>query len=103
MYVRLVELTDADTEKHDRVIETMRETIVPALREFDGFAGFLGLYGDENQQARAVLLWETREAAEAAETELVPRRRKIFGDLGLTLGAQDLYEAPVVDVGAVRA
>jgi len=103
MYVRLVELTGADAEKHDRVVETMQEIIVPALRELDGFAGFIGLYGDENGRAKAVLLWETREAAEAAETQLVPRRRKIFGDLGLTLEAQDLYRAPVVHVDAVRA
>ena len=103
MYVRVVELSSAGSERHDRVVETMQETIVPALRRYDGFAGFIGLYDGENQKAKALLLWESREAAEAAETELVPRRRRIFGDLGLTVESQDLYAAPVVALEGVRA
>ena len=103
MYVRLVEFSGADAEKHDRVVETLREDVVPTLRRFDGFAGFIGLYDGENGRARAVLLWETKEQAETAENELMERRRRIAGGLGLTVESEDLYEAPVVEVDAVRA
>jgi hypothetical protein len=103
MYVRLVEFSGADAEKHDSIAETMRDNIVPTLRGFDGFLGFIGLYDGDNGRAKAVLLWENKEQAETAENELVPRRRRIAGGLGLAVESEDLYEALFVDVDAVRA
>jgi hypothetical protein len=103
MYVRLVEFSGADAEKHDSIVETMRDNVIPTLHRFEGFYGFIGMYDGENGRAKAVLLWDTKEQAEAAETELVPRRRRIAGGLGMTVESEELYEALAVDVDAVRA
>jgi hypothetical protein len=56
------------------------------------------LYDSDGSRAKAVLLWESREAADAAEVELMTRRAEIMSDLGLTVESVELYEAPVVEL-----
>lgn len=102
MYARLVSFSGADPEKRERAIQTIRETVIPALRDYDGFAGYIALYDQEKRRAKAVLLWESEEAAEAAEQELVERRRQMADGLGLTVDSADLYEAPVVELEKAR-
>ena len=88
--------------KRERAIQTIRETVIPMLRTYDGFAGYIALYDKENSRAKAVILWETEETAEAAEKELVERRRQITSGIGLTVESADLYEAPIVELEAAR-
>jgi len=68
------------------------------LRTFEGFAGYVALYDGENNRAKAILLWETAEQAEAAEAELVERRKRIAGSVGLTPESADLYEVTVFEL-----
>jgi hypothetical protein len=103
MYVRLVSLTGADPDKREDVIRTVRENVLPTLRGYDGFAGYLGLWDGENGRAKGILLWESKEAAEAAEETLAERRRNMAGGVGLTVESEDLYEAPVVEVLKAQA
>jgi hypothetical protein len=96
MYARLVSLSGADPEKREKAMETMRETVIPTLRTYDGFAGYIGLYDEANRRAKGLILWETKEAAETAEETLVERRKQMAGGVGLTVESADLYEAPVI-------
>ena len=102
MYARLISFSGADPEKREGAIRTIRETVIPMLRQYDGFAGYIALYDKHNRRAKAVLLWETEEAAEAAEKELAERRRQLASGIGLTVESADLYEAPVVELEAVH-
>jgi hypothetical protein len=102
MYARLISFSGADPEKRESAIQTIRETVIPMLRQYDGFAGYIALYDQGNRRAKAVLLWESEETAEAAETELVERRQKIAGSVGLTVESADLYEAPVIELEPAR-
>jgi hypothetical protein len=102
MYARLVSFSGADPEKRERAIQTIRETVIPMLRHYDGFAGYIALYDQENRRAKALLLWESEETAEAAEAELVERRRQLASGVGLTVDSADLYEAPVVELEKAR-
>jgi hypothetical protein len=72
------------------------------LREYDGYAGYLAMYDEGNRRAKAVLLWESEEAAEEAEKTLLERRKQLAGGIGLTVESQDLYEAPVVEMEGAR-
>ena len=103
MYARLVSLSGADPEKRENAIRTMRETVLPTLRAYDGFAGYIGLYDGENRRAKGILLWESKEAAEAAEETLAERREQMAGGIGLTVESADLYEAAVVEIQSVHA
>ncbi len=102
MYARLVSFSGADPEKREPAIQTIRETVIPMLRGCDGFAGYIALYDAQNRRAKAVLLWESEETAEAAEQELVERRRQLASGIGLTVESADLYEAPVVEMEKAR-
>jgi hypothetical protein len=102
MYARLIEFSGADPEKRDNAMETIRGTVIPMLREYDGFSGYIALYDAQNRRAKAILLWDSEDAAEEAEKTLVERRQKLASGVGLTVESADLYEAPVVDVEGAR-
>ena len=104
MHARLVSFSGADPEKRENAIRTMRETVIPMLRQYDGFGGYIALYDAENRRAKAVLLWESAETADEAEKELVERREKLAGSVGLTVDSADLYEVTVLELedAAVR-
>ena len=102
MHARLIEFSGADPEKREKAIETIRGTVIPMLRSYDGFAGYLALYDAQNRRAKAILLWESEEAAEEAEKTLAERRRQLSSSVGLTLESADLYEAPVVELEGAR-
>ena len=102
MYARLIEFSGAAPDKRDKMMDIVRGTVIPMLREYDGFAGYIAMYDAENQRAKAVLLWENEEAAEEAEQTLMERRKHLAGSIGLTVESQDLYEAPVVELEGAR-
>jgi hypothetical protein len=102
MHARLISFSGADPSKRDNAVETMRGTVIPMLRQYDGFAGYISMYDAENQRAKAVILWETEEAATTAEETLTERRRKLAGSVGLTVESADLYEVPVFDLEGAR-
>jgi hypothetical protein len=90
MYARLISFSGADPEKREKAIETIRGTVIPMLREYDGFSGYIALYDAQNRRAKAVLLWDTEDAAEEAEKTLVERRQKLASGIGLTVESADL-------------
>jgi hypothetical protein len=98
MYARLISFSGADPEKRERAIHTLQETVIPTLREYDGFAGYLGLYDQDSRRAKALILWKSKEAADAAEETLGERRAQMASGVGLTIESVELYEAPVVEL-----
>jgi hypothetical protein len=102
MYARLISFSGADPEKRESAIEMIRGTVIPLLQTYDGFAGYIALYDQSNRQAKAIVLWESREAADAAEETLEERRRKMVDQVGLTIDSVDLYEAPIVELAGAR-
>ena len=94
MYARLISFSGADPEKRERAIHTLQETVIPTLREYEGFAGYLGLYDQDSRRAKALILWKSKEAADAAEETLGERRVQMASGVGLTIESVELYEAP---------
>jgi hypothetical protein len=102
MYARVISFADATADKREAAEEMIRGTVVPMLQTYDGFAGYLALYDEENQRAKAIILWESKEAAEAAEATLAERRKGMTAQVGITIESVDLYEAPVVELAGAR-
>jgi hypothetical protein len=102
MHARVITFSGADPEKRDDAIQIIRETVLPMLRGYDGYAGYLAMYDADNRRAQAIILWESKDAAESAETTLAERRVKLASGVGLTVESADLYEAPVFDFAGVR-
>ena len=103
MHARLISFSGADPEKRETALQTIRETVIPTLRGYDGFTGYLALYDEANRRAKAVILWDSEEAANAAEETLAERRRQMASGVGLTVESADLYEALVVELEGVHA
>jgi hypothetical protein len=99
MYARVISMSGAIGENREQAIQTIRETVIPALSQQEGYAGYVALFDGDNQRAKAVLLWETGEAAEAAHAAMADFRNQVISGLGMTLESADLYEAPVVEIG----
>jgi hypothetical protein len=102
MHARVISFSGADPEKRENALQTIRGTVIPTLREYDGFAGYLALYDEENTRARAIILWDSEEAAVSAEETLAERRRQMASGVGLTVESADLYEALVVELEGVH-
>ena len=102
MHARLIEFAGADADKREQMVQTIQENVLPMLRTYDGFAGYLALYDPDKSRAKAIILWETEEAGVAAEETLADRRRQISGALGLTIESEDLYEGVVIEFERAR-
>ena len=102
MYARLISFSGADPERRQPAIDMIRGTVVPMLREYDGFAGYISLYDEDNRRAKAIILWESKEAADAAEETLEERRKGMVSQVGMTIESVDLYEAPVVELEGAK-
>jgi hypothetical protein len=102
MYARLISFSGADPDKRESAIEMIRGTVIPMLQGYDGYAGYLSLYDEDNRRAKAIILWDSKEDAEAAEETLVERRAKMTAQVGIAVESADLYEAPVVDLASAR-
>jgi hypothetical protein len=102
MHARVIEFSGAEADKREQMLQTIRENVLPMLRTYDGFAGYLALYDEERNRAKAIILWETEEAGVSAEETLAERRRQISGAVGLSIESEDLYEAPVVEFEGAR-
>lgn len=98
MYGRLVEVDGIDPSKREEILGIIRDRIIPALKEIEGFAGFISLVDEESGRGRSIALWATREAAEEAERQLGARREEVVRSVGGTVRSADLYDAPIVEV-----
>jgi heme-degrading monooxygenase HmoA len=100
MYGRLVEIDGLDSSRREEAMATMRERVIPSMKEAEGFAGFISLVDEQTGRARNVVLWETRESAEEFEREWATRREETVRGLGGTVGSAELYEALIVEIKA---
>ena len=103
MYARVISFSGADPGKREAAIEMIRGTVIPMLQTYDGYGGYLALYDADANRAKAIILWESKEAADAAEETLVERRAKMTAQVGISVESVDLYEAPVLDLAGARA
>jgi hypothetical protein len=102
MYARVITFSGADSDKRDSAEEMVRGTVLPMLRTHDGYEGYIALWDEERSKSQAIVLWESKDAADAAEETLAERRRMNVSQLGLTIDSVDLYEAPVVELEGAR-
>jgi hypothetical protein len=102
MYARVISFSGAAPDKREPALEMIRGTVVPMLQTYDGFAGYIALYDEENSRAKAIILWDSKDAAESAEETLVERRQKMTSQVGITVESAELYEAPVVELAGAR-
>src|SRR2546430_8839057 len=85
MYARVISFSGADSSKREPALEMIRGTVIPMLRNYDGFEGYISLFDEENSRAKAIILWESKDTADSAEETLVERRKKMTEQVGITV------------------
>jgi heme-degrading monooxygenase HmoA len=100
MYARVLKFENADPARREEFEQRVRERVLPMLKQVAGFAGYVALLDADERRATAIVLWESKEAAETAEKDLAPRREQLTGEQGLTIAGNKLLEAPIVEVRA---
>ena len=98
MYGRIVEIEGIDPSRREEAVQNVREKVLPALKELDGFAGFISLADEQSRRVRSVVLWETRENAEEAERIMKPRREEMLKQMGATTRSADLFEVVIAEL-----
>jgi heme-degrading monooxygenase HmoA len=104
MYAR-VTLLEIDTLRIDVsvAVDLFRETVLPRLRELDGYEGVYVLTTPEGR-ALLMTLWSSEEAAEAhAKTGFYAEQLEQFMTLFRSPPGRDRYEVTIVDTPALAA
>lgn len=96
MVARVLTIEGLDPAKREETERLVRERAVQRLRAQNGFVAYVAL-AMEGERGMAVILWETREDAEAAEQALAERRNETAAEAGFRVVANELYEAPIVE------
>ncbi len=96
MIARVV-INQIQPEKMDEWFVLIRDSIVPALKEQDGFSGFVALIDRDNDRSIGYSMWDSAEALAASEVS--GNYREQIAKLGAVLaGSPDrqTYEVVVV-------
>ena len=102
MYARVISFSGAGADRREPALEMIRGTVIPMLQSYEGFAGYIFLHDEDNSRAQAIILWDSKDAAESAEETLAERRQKMTSQVGISVQSADLYEAPVLELAAAR-
>jgi hypothetical protein len=104
MHARVISFSGAGatSENREKAEEMIRGTVLPMLRTYEGFAGYIALFDAKNERATGILLFDSEEAAVTAEESLAERRKGMASSIGLTVESADLYEAVVVELEGAR-
>jgi heme-degrading monooxygenase HmoA len=66
MFARMTKLTDLGADV-DRGVQTVRDQVIPHVKDLDGYQGFIGFVDRESGTFMSFTLWESEEAMRASE------------------------------------
>jgi heme-degrading monooxygenase HmoA len=87
----------------DQGTEYVRQTILPAARQLDGFRGVLSLADRAAGKAMTITLWETEEAMRASEEAANRMRDDAATALGARIAGVERYEVTISEVPATAS
>lgn len=102
MFGRVTQL-EGSPDQIDEGTEYIRETILPAARELDGFRGILNLTDRTAGKGLTVTLWETEEAMRASEEKANRLRDDAAKAIGGTITGVERYEVTISEVPATTS
>ncbi|MBA3728072.1 MAG: hypothetical protein H0W94_02490 [Actinobacteria bacterium] len=97
MYARHV-VIHGSPDKIDDGIRSVREKVLPALRECAGFKGQLLLVDRNSGEAIGISLWDTEENMRASEEKVRATRQQAADEVEASSAPDvSLYELPVFE------
>ena len=102
MFGRITRL-EGSPDQIEQGTDYIRQTILPAARQIDGFRGVLNLADREGGKGMTITLWETEEAMRASEEAGDRLREEAANALGATVVGVERYEVTLSEVPATAS
>ena len=99
MYARMTKLHEVGGDV-DSAVRTVKENVIPRVREIDGYKGFLGFVDRESGTFMSFTLWETEDAMRASESAANQMRQDTVKMLGAAEPTVKRFEAAIVELPA---
>lgn len=97
MYARHVTVKGSP-EHIDEGVRSVREEVLPILKECNGFRGQLLLVDRSKGEAIGISLWESEQDMQASEEKVSAAREQTAQSVGASAGPEiRLYELPVYE------
>ena len=94
MYARQTRIS-ADPDKVDAGIENVNDTVLPALKEAEGFKGFTLLVDRESGEMVGTSYFESREALDASESAIRAAREEAVTATGAGTPEVRVFEVAI--------
>ena len=88
-------MTDEDVQEAVRIL---RDQIMPAARQLDGFVGAISLTDRATGKDLTITLWDSEEALHTSEETASVIRKDAAGALRATIRSVDRYEVVFSDI-----
>ena len=97
MYAR-VNVIEASADRLDEGVSMIRDRVLPAVRDIDGFSGLIGLVDRESGKTLGITLWESQDAMLASEQQASRIRSEMTDALGQAKPTVERYEVAIWEV-----
>jgi heme-degrading monooxygenase HmoA len=97
MHARMTKLHDVGGDV-ETAVRTVKENVIPRVREIDGYKGFLGFVEQESGTFMSFTLWETEDAMRASESAANQMRQDTVKMLASGAPTVKRFEAVIVEV-----
>jgi hypothetical protein len=98
MYARHVTVKGSP-DRADEAISSVRDRVLPVLRECAGFKGQLLLVDRDKGEAIGISLWDTEENMNASEEKVAAARQQTATEVGASATPDvALYELPIFEI-----
>lgn len=97
MYARHVTV-HGSPEKVDEAVRSVRDHVLPVLKDCDGFKGQLLLVDRAKGEAVGISLWDTEANMNASEAKVSAARQQTADQVGASAAPEvRLYELPIFE------
>ncbi len=93
-----ITLMEGTPDQVEQGTEYIRQTILPAAHEIDGFRVVLNLADRDGGKAMTITLWETEEAMRASEESAERLREEAANALGATVVGVERYDVTLSEM-----
>jgi hypothetical protein len=97
MFARVTTL-EGPPEQIDEALRHVRERVLPPIRQYDGYNGFIALGDRQAGRVLGLTLWKNEQALRSTEEEANRLRRETSETVGQAIAGVESYEVPLLEL-----
>jgi heme-degrading monooxygenase HmoA len=100
MFARVTTL-EGPPEQIDEALRHVQERVLPRIRQYDGYNGFIVLGDRQAGRVLGLTLWGSEQALRSTEQEATRLRRETSETVGQAVAGVESYEVPLLELRLV--